>query len=169
MKKGSKKSSNVKKYALIGAGIVLVIILAISVYYLKARSDVRAGEVLDCGDSTVIYLDEKLCWQQSANSKVTNWAEAESYCNSLTVGENDDWRLPTLFELGSIVDKSYETISINDTVFRDTEAKHYWSSTAYEFKDQAHWYVHFEIGHQAYALDFSKNYGVRCVRDNLLL
>jgi len=168
--KESKSKISIKKIiGLFVVGVVLLVGLILIFSYLKTTSDIREGEVLDCGGGTAIYLDEKLCWEKSALVSAENWKDADEYCESLVLGEKDDWRLPSLIELGSIVEKSFVDISINDTVFDDTLPKHYWTSTRYEFKDNAHWYVHFEIGHQGYAQDFVKNYGVRCVRDNLAL
>lgn len=58
----------------------------------------------DNGDGTVTDNVTGLVWQQvPANSGLNN-EEAEAYCESLVLGGYDDWRLPTVKELQSIVD-----------------------------------------------------------------
>lgn len=161
---------NKKKLLIYGSVAIIIILIIFSGYYLLKTKQIREGTVMSCGEGTAIYLDESLCWQKGVKSTETaNWQEASDYCDSLILGEKEDWRLPTLVELSSIVDKSIEEIAINQTVFEDTEPKQYWTSEKYSLKDGAHWYVHFDIGYQGFALDFNKNYGVRCIRDNILI
>ena len=41
----------------------------------------------------------------------SNWEQALSYCENLSLGGRDDWRLPTAKELQSIVDYSRSPIT----------------------------------------------------------
>jgi hypothetical protein len=98
-----------------------------------------------------------------------NWEEANEYCKSLTLAEYDDWRLPTLLELETIVEYNNQDVLIDEEVFEDTTASHFWTSSKYQGKDNMHWYIHFEKGHQGYAFNFKEGYQVRCIRDNTLI
>lgn len=143
---------------------IIAILILVGGYLVIKGKQIREGELSSCGDGTVIYLNENLCWEKSTKpGNSDNWADANSYCDSLTLADNNDWRLPTKQELASIVEDFSTDISINENVFSNTEPKHYWSSDSYGAS--LHWYVHFEIGHEGYAQDFNEGYGARCVRD----
>ena len=78
-----------------------------------------AGErFTDNGDGTVTDHEIGLMWSKSDNNGDINWTQAEKwvkYTFPLTLEKNyDNWRLPTLEELQSLVvknikDKGYET------------------------------------------------------------
>ena len=42
------------------------------------------------------------CWQRSPDESSCDQACAEAYCNELSLGGHDDWRLPTISELRSL-------------------------------------------------------------------
>lgn len=50
-----------------------------------------------------------LMWPAKDHSKAVTWHKAESYCRKLHLAGYSDWRLPTLDELASLVDKSAAT------------------------------------------------------------
>jgi len=53
-----------------------------------------------------IITDTKtgLMWQKETAPRTYTWQEAVEYCKNLTLAGYDDWRLPTIEELFSIVD-----------------------------------------------------------------
>jgi len=57
----------------------------------------------DQGDTV---LDDLTCltWQKSPPSTTYVWQDAIDYCEGLSLGGHDDWRLPTRVEMASIVD-----------------------------------------------------------------
>ena len=160
-----------KRNPFVYVGIGVVILLVILVVYFQLSSDSGMDvpdeeEVIEgCGDGTVIYQNDRLCWQKSSMSKLKNWQAANDYCENLILAERDDWRLPTTDELMQIVDTSYEP-AINPRYFTGTEPSQYWTSSIY--KDGMHWYIHFELGYQGFGQDFMENYNARCVRDSTL-
>ena len=60
----------------------------------------------DNSDGTITDNVTGLMWTQEVSDYSMAWSEASDYCTSLTTGDFDDWRLPTLKELWSIRDFS---------------------------------------------------------------
>jgi len=159
------------KKQIIYTAIGILVILAIVLIYFQVTKEVETtdtGEELEtCGEGTIIYTDEDLCWQRSVSpNKAANWQAASDYCDGLVLGGEDDWYLPTRDELKTIIDKSVEEVAINTDYFKDTTAVNYWTSS--EYRAGIHWYIHFELGYEGFAPDFNPNYGIRCVRENTL-
>lgn len=156
-----------KKNIFIALGLAIILIIALLLIFSKGNATGNViKEIKGCGDGTTYYNgDEGLCWQISTMpGTANNWDQANSYCENLELGNKEDWRLPTLKELEKIVDNSQKEIKIDKTYFQNTENKHYWTSTPHNTLENAHWYIHFEMGYQGYAFDFNPGYGVRCVR-----
>jgi hypothetical protein len=92
-----------------------IIAFAIFFYSLPAAAGER---FTDNGDGTVSDHEFGLMWSKTDNNGNINWIQAEKwvkYTFPLTLEKNyDNWRLPTLKELQSLVvkdtkDKGYET------------------------------------------------------------
>jgi hypothetical protein len=97
----------------------------------------------------------------------TSGDTAMTYCSELIMGTYDDWRLPTLKELESIVDisqynKDTYTPAI-DPIFQYTKFNTYWSGSQHVKKSQYAWWVYFARGDIDESL---KNISlhIRCVR-----
>ncbi len=94
------------------------------------------------------------------------WHEAQKYAASLSLNGQDDWRLPTLAELESLLDRAKARSDgrapmREEVPFRDSFS--YWSSTTFERHTKNAWIVMFD---GAYVLSYYKSnaYYVRCVR-----
>ena len=88
-------------------------------------------------------------WQKATAPGTYTWQQAIDYCNNLSLGGKDDWRLPTIKELTTLVDSSipYPGPTINTTFFPGTVASWYWSSTTYAGDTSIYaWYVDFSYG-----------------------
>ncbi|MEA1954573.1 MAG: DUF1566 domain-containing protein [Campylobacterota bacterium] len=107
-----------------------------------------------------------LIWEDNmhvSEVKITQ-IKARSYCSQLALGSFNDWRLPTLKELQSIVDyKRYKPAIVKEFkhVNRDTL---YWSSTPYVKSSDEFWGISFKDGSSSNASEIYDRY-VRCVRD----
>jgi hypothetical protein len=75
----------------------------------------------------------------------------------------NDWRLPTIQELLTLVDYSKSDPSSS---LEDTESEDYWSSTDNVSNSGNAWYVYFYNGYSYYN-GKSYNLYVRCVRDGI--
>ena len=122
--------------------------------------------------------DTKLMWQDDIEAKTVqkDWQGAINYCKDLSLAGFDDWRLPKIEELESIVDdtrlnpdsfagESNLAIKIE---FENVASGWYWSSSNYANNKVNAWYVDFsypESGNNEKNGDYSDRY-VRCVRDS---
>jgi len=102
-------------------------------------------------------------WQQDTAPGTYTWQEALSYCESLSLGGHNAWRLPNVNELKSIVDYRTHSPSINTTYFPNTVSSGYWSSTTYADYPSRAWVVDFYYGDVHFDVK-SYNYYVRAVR-----
>jgi len=107
----------------------------------------------------------RLQWQDDAiGTQQISWTAAIDYCESLNLDSQNDWRLPNLKELTSIMDDTKRNPSIDTAVFANTASNDYWSSTTLASYSYAAWHVDFYYGNQG-GNDKSVSYYVRCVRD----
>jgi hypothetical protein len=127
------------------------------------------GDFHDNGDETVIDTSTGLMWEVKTDDggsrdrdKYYTWEEALSYCEDLSLEGYNDWRLPDINELQSIVDYNQYDPSI-DPVFLNTVSSLYWSSTSYVGNPHIAWTVHFNHGSMNHYLK-SSYYYVRAVR-----
>ncbi len=91
------------------------------------------------------------------------WENALEYCENLRLGGKNDWRLPTIKELVSIVKDGELNPAIDTKYFPNTASSSYWSSSTDASDTEDAWYVHFSNGN---VLNYTKSntYYVRCVR-----
>ena len=130
-------------------------------YYQKgaARSYTR-----DNTKEIVIDNTTNLQWQDNSDAKTVQktWSEAKDYCENLTLGGYDDWRLPSDRELLTIVDYGRYDPAI-DPVFQNVTSSWYWSSTNVASDSSYAWFVNFRYGGGLW-VDKSVSSFVRCVR-----
>jgi hypothetical protein len=114
------------------------------------------------GDGTVTDQRTRLVWQQSEATQAITWEAALSYCEDLSLGARDHWRLPNIKELRSISDDTLVRPSLNTTYFPGAQAARYWSSTTLFGRAGSAWFVDFVSGLSSYA-DKTGQLSVRCV------
>ena len=92
----------------------------------------------DNGDGTVTDNLTGLMWTKDAEqiTGLINWVDSLTACNDLTLSTYDDWRLPNIFELTSLID----VVGVNPRMperhpFINVDILHsqkeYWSSTTH--------------------------------------
>jgi len=132
----------------------------------------KEGRYVDNGDGTVSDTCTGLVWQKdtadvNGDGAITwegdalTWQDALKYCDALVFAARDDWRLPNIRELLSIVDYSRNDPTI-DPVF-GAISRWYWSSSTGGFWPVLAWGVLFSIGLGGYDGKDSSYY-VRAVR-----
>ncbi|MDH4319660.1 MAG: DUF1566 domain-containing protein, partial [Desulfobulbaceae bacterium] len=132
-------------------------------YVLPVRGEpLRRGDYVDNRDGTVTDLATDLMWQGDEAKSMT-WEDALKYCNNLRIGGYDDWRLPSVRELASLVDDSRHNPSIREDVFVGTRSAPYWSSTTNPKYNDFAWLIDFDSGFE-YGGQKDRRYFVRPVR-----
>ena len=135
-----------------------------------------AGRFIDNGDGTVTDRCTSLMWQKdttdlngdgrSTVEDDVDWCAALAYCEGLSFAGHDDWRLPSVRELLSLVDYGRLDQAI-DPVFgtmTPPEVWAHWSSTSTpEFPDNA-WAVRYAIGYDVGGPEKVEGHKVRAVR-----
>lgn len=132
-------------------------------YVRAVRGDATAvNDFVDQGDGTVIDEATGLMWMQDDAGLALEWDEALAYAEAFDYAGYDDWRLPDVKELQSIVDYSGVYPAIDQSVFtltelEDNEFYYYWTNTSAYFSTDLPgygyaWYVAF-----GYAVDNEGN------------
>jgi uncharacterized protein DUF1566/curli production assembly/transport component CsgG len=121
------------------------------------------GRYCDYGSGTISDTSTGLVWQQIADDRERTWVQAIAYCRGLKLAGKNDWRLPNIDELESIVDKASKGTAINMAFFLDAKPEHYWPSTIYEGDTKGARYLNFSSGSKGWHDKTRSNY-VRCVR-----
>ena len=133
----------------------------------NSQVDVTAGapnpeSYTDNGDGTITDNVTKLMWQKAVAPGMFSQANALTYCATTLSGANlgghNDWRLPSVMELVSIVDFGILPPNINATYFPATPA-----TPADYFASSSTWVVTF-YGGGTVVNDFAPLLNVRCVR-----
>lgn len=131
--------------------IILLIIISVS---LALASDV--------------LIDNKtgLMWQDNHATKSTmkDWKGAMDFCQALQLAGHDDWRLPTIKELESVITPlSRYNPTVKDTFKNVGGSGYYWSSTEDESDTLSARMMNFKRGYDYINYKTYKRY-VRCVR-----
>ncbi|MBU1218292.1 DUF1566 domain-containing protein [Myxococcota bacterium] len=137
-------------------------------------SDTQSGGIV--ADSSVSVLWQRCSAGQSGEdctgeATMMNWEQGLSYCESLELMGYDDWRLPNIREISSLIDSSRTSPAIDTSVFpntpyygklMDNNAGHYWSSTARSYNNFV-LYADFSSGFTHFYI-MEENRHIRCVR-----
>lgn len=103
------------------------------------------GLFMDNGDGTVTDIATGLMWQQAETWAMT-WDKALAYCEDLKLAGYNDWRLPSILEISSLVDHKKSRPAIDTVYFRGCRSGHYWSGTTRSSYPGFAWYVGFDEG-----------------------
>ncbi len=106
----------------------------------------RAGSLVDPGDGLIYDRGAGRVWQKCApgqrfemcncrgpvnpGAAAMNWQSAGNYCASLKTGGRS-WRLPTIDELQTIIDRKAPGPFLNQALFRSGGDHRYWSGSEY--------------------------------------
>jgi hypothetical protein len=87
---------------------VVLIFLSVIVMISAAQSPTGDRSSVQETQAPGYWIDPntKLMWAAKDNGKDVSWKDAAKYCHNLRLAGYSDWRLATLDELASLVDKS---------------------------------------------------------------
>ncbi len=142
----------------------LQLVLAVLCCFVLLSPCRAAGPYVETTE-TVVDQSTSLVWQKQSPDETYTWQEALAYCESLSLAGQDDWRLPGIRELMSIIDYSRAT-PYQDPVFAGS-VSNYWSSTTNAETPAEAWGVFFYDGDAAWYDKTDTRNSVRCVRDGL--
>lgn len=109
---------------------------------VRGNENYGQNNFVDNGDGTITDLATGLMWEKADSGEKLNWEDALAYSQNLEVGDYDDWRLPDIKELQSIVDYSRSVQSTNspaineifetstmENIINEKQFPMFWSST----------------------------------------
>lgn len=140
--------------------LLVVLVFGLAVPRVWAAAPV--GQYTINADGTVVDHKSRLTWQQ-AYSALETWSGASTYCATLTLAGLSGWRLPTRFELETLVDVRVLNPTIDPKAFPGTKADWYWTSTPWVDTGTDYWIVYFRDGSSAFIAGTDQAYA-RCVR-----
>jgi hypothetical protein len=97
-------------------------------------------------DETVTDISTGLMWQRESEAEFMFWQNSIEYSENLVLSNYNDWCLPTIKELHSIVDYTKIFPNINKLFFWGNHSERYWSSTSNVNSDHYAWRVIFYTG-----------------------
>lgn len=137
------------------------ILLGVSILLTLAQADFTRSNGIVTDNKTGLQWQDDYS-DNGGNIKGATWRNAIDYCEHLTLGGYNDWRLPNFNELYFLADRSRRNPAI-DPVFQHTRSGGYWSSTSFVGYEDDAWYVLFYYGDDGGNAK-SYSYFVRCVR-----
>ena len=107
-----------------------------------------------------------LMWEDTPHVREAKIRQPRSviYCSELKLGGFEDWRLPTIHELLTIIDYTRISPAILRAFSYVEDESFYWTKTHVADEDDAFWGVNFKRGYSSKASEYYDRY-VRCVRD----
>ena len=128
------------------------------------------------GEKTVFDKNTGLEWQQEISHETYGFIynsysiTASLYCSNLKLGNHEDWRLPTVNELFSIIDSGKYGPALDTTYFSNIptdKSSYFWTSQKYKYNygidDYYYRIINIYSGHSGVSEINSYNY-VICVR-----
>ena len=142
-----------------------VLIVAIGLSFLSADLT-KVNNVVQDSETGLVWQDNS-----DVSSTKHTWESAITYCEALTLDGYNEWRLPNINELKSIIDRSKSIPAIQGDAFEHLDYEYsdlYWSSTTFEPTKYEAWFANFRLGqiggHNSSADKATSNF-VRCVTD----
>ena len=123
----------------------------------------QAGTLTRDSNGIVTDSSTNLMWQDDITSVSKAWNDAIAYCEALNLGGYNDWRLPNINELLSIIDISKINPAIKENIFTHITSSNYWSSSIGVSGTSNAWYVYFYNGYTGSNTKSNSSY-VRCTR-----
>jgi hypothetical protein len=142
---------------------------------ISSSNEAALGEhvYVNNGDGTVTDKETGLMWQLEEVYDVT-LEQAKQTADSLSLGAYDDWRIPTMTELLSIVDEGLNNPPF-ESALGTSKSEYFWSSESKLGNDNKVWVLNAGGGvgdkstDESHAAGGKKIYSLKCVRGSLKL
>jgi hypothetical protein len=141
-------------------------------YGQDAHYTIHPPDLTDNGNGTVTDNLTGLVWEQKtveSEQGIYTFSEAVSYCDNLSLGGSDDWRVPTrrefstLLNLGTI-SPALDTDYFPDYTYTAPNGVYYWTSSEYHDDPSQVWKIQISFGISEAITTQAPPYKVRCVR-----
>ena len=132
----------------------------------NSTPDDRFVVLADWNSEAVLDRKTGLVWERSPNVSFSNWSGAQNRCEKLLLGKHKGWRLPTIFELATLVDPNVPSPGPTLPAGHPftVASSFYWSATTDITNTANAWGVGFNIGDVGSGVKSAIDY-VWCVRD----
>ncbi len=139
-------------------------------FHVRAVRDVNnpiniPSHFTDNGNGCITDNITLLIWQKIPYSDTLTWEQALYYADTLSYGAANDWRLPNIKELQSLVDVKRINPAIDNGFFTVGNSIKYWSSTTLPNQLSKAWYLDSHFGLTTYDAKTLKH-NLICVRGN---
>lgn len=103
-------------------------------------------------------------WQKIDDNTTRTFEQAKSYCENLALEDKTNWRVPSMQELESIIDRDAQIFT--GFSFSNNNGLYYWSSNEFANQDTnaSAWFMDFDDGVTRIQSTSEKLY-IRCVRN----
>jgi hypothetical protein len=130
---------------------------------MKILTTIMFLYVLSFAKGSFVDTKNHLEWQDSPNvEKETKWVMATRYCKALNYLGHNDWRLPSIDELKTIIDIVQSPKANKKFQYGTTSA--YWTGQEYKKDTLNAWAIYMQTAHLFWNDKCDTAY-VRCVRD----
>jgi hypothetical protein len=121
------------------------------------------------GDAAVRDDETGLVWEKTLETTEVSWTDARAACADKDVGGRKGWRLPSIFELASLMDLSMSTGPTTLPLghpFINIQMDVYWSATTVAGNPSSAWLVFFDTGKVSHAFK-TITFHAWCVRGGM--
>jgi hypothetical protein len=140
-------------------GVLIIAALAIAAFWAeRGHADVPLGRYT-ISNGMVVDTKTLLTWEQTFPQIMYDWEGAKGYCASLGSG----WRLPSVKELQTLVDRTKVNPAIDLETFPKTPSTFFWTSSPVAASPTDAWNVDFTKGYSGSSATTTPHQ-VRCVR-----
>ena len=110
---------------------------------VRGNKDYGKNKFVDNGDGTISDLATGLMWQKADAGIARNWEDALSYAENLELAGFNDWYLPDVKELHSIVDYTRNEPAVSPVFITTDKSGWFWASTTYLDRPELALYIAF--------------------------
>jgi len=104
---------------------------------LKVKESFKKHKKYIKGDNnTIIDNENEIAWQTTLSNKKMNLQEAKEYCLNLDLAFYNDWKIPTINELSTIINLKKYKPATDTKLFPNTKSFFYWSISPTDIQNQ---------------------------------